>query len=196
MDRTVLYAIKADGYNTRPGYVLDEGQPGTKVRCKVYWTWPGQDDDYLNPLPPLHLEGAKFDIKGAETNGILGPWDEYCATVKAERKAILDKRAAEEQAHKDELDNLVDRAKGLEPLIGGFKGYIELRDLVWAFQSDRAHDTRYSAKHVLLLLEYAAARLADLELRATGWTIDAAADTPVSQEQPKFPLAFEIGERP
>jgi hypothetical protein len=188
MDRTVLYAIKADGYNTRPGYVLDEGQPGTKVRCKVYWTWPGQDDDYLNPLPPLHLEGAKFDIKGAETNGILGPWDEYCATVKAERKAILDKRAAEEQAHKDELDNLVDRAKGLEPLIGGFKGYIELRDLVWAFQSDRAHDTRYSAKHVLLLLEHVMdvvkADMATVQhecAEALTAMAEAAADTPVSQ---------------
>lgn len=160
MQRGVLYAMNVGGFNTRPGEVLDPGQAPSKVRVKVYWTWTGQDDDYLNPDPPITDNFAKYDYKQATTGEILGLWSDYCARVKGERKAVLDAREAAEAEHKAEIDDLIERTQALRPLIGGFKGYIELSDLEWSFRSDRAHDSRFSAKHVLLLLEHVAAKVA------------------------------------
>lgn len=161
MDRTVLYAISADGYNTRPGYVLDEGKPGTKVKVKVYWTWVGQDDDYLNPTPPLHMDGAKFDNKMVDTSHISGEtWAEYTVRIKAERQAQLDKINADKAEAEAAKQAMLDRLEAVAPMIEGFDGFCDLTDLRYLLNADRQHDSRYSAKHVLQMLEYIAHRLA------------------------------------
>lgn len=98
MSTLVLYAIRINGYNTRPGFVLNVTENPRKIPVKVFWSWPGQDDDYLNPTPPVLTEFAKFDRKQAGTGEIIEPWADHCARVKAERKAALDKQNAEAAA--------------------------------------------------------------------------------------------------
>lgn len=154
MDRTVVYAINHKGFTTRPGYVLDPGQPGQKVRAKVYWTWPDQDQDYLNPDPPLYDERAKCDIKQVETNEVLCRWSVYCANVKRDRQEAIAKREAEAAEELTAKQVRLDRLAAVAPLINGFGGYCDLQDLRYLLQADRTHDSRYSALHVVQLLEY------------------------------------------
>jgi len=157
MDKSVVYAIAPKGYNTRPGYVLDEGIPGQKVRVKVYWSWPGDDDDWLNPEPPLHDERSKSDIKMVETSDVLGLWPEWTASVKAERQEALANRLAEEAKAEAEKQAIIDRVEKLAQdmsMLEGFTGYLDIAELRWQAKSDRMHDSRYSAMHVLQLLEY------------------------------------------
>jgi hypothetical protein len=134
----VLYAISADGYNTRPGYVLDAGKPPNKVRVRVFWTWKDQDEDYLNPTPPLLDEFAKYDDKKADTNGVIGLWSEYCSKVKAERQAALDKRNAEEAAVEarrlegvDRVEAVADKliAAGLPSMLGTMRYYSKANNM-------------------------------------------------------------------
>lgn len=156
MQKGVLYAMRIGNYNTRPGYVTNITSAPHKIFVRTCWTWPGQDEDYLNPTPPVTSALALWDDKAATTGEIIELWSDYCARVKAERQAALDKRDAEEAARQAEIVDLIERTQALRPLIGGFHGYIELSDLEWSFRSERANDSRFSAKHVLLLLEHVA----------------------------------------
>lgn len=156
MHPDVLYAMRIGGFNTRPGFVVCVTDAPSKLNVRTCWMWPGQDEDYLNPHPPVTDDRAKWDDKLATTGEIIEPWADYCAKVKAERQAALAKRDAEEAARQAEIVDLIERTQALRPLIGGFHGYIELSDLEWSFRSDRQHDSRFSARHVLLLLEHVA----------------------------------------
>jgi hypothetical protein len=154
MEKGVIYAISIGGYNTRPGVVLDAGKPPNKCRVKVWWKWPNQEDDYLNPTPDITSDLAKFDDKLANTNEVEGLWSDYCAKVKAERAEAIAKRNAAEAEAEAEKQSRLDRLQAVAPLIEGFGGYCDMADLKYLFSNERTHDNRYSANHVLQLLEY------------------------------------------
>ena len=150
MQPGVLYAIKADGYNPRPGIVLDAGKPPNKVKVKVYWSWEGWDDDYLNPEPTITGVLAKSDIKTCDTNGVQGLWSDYCAKVKAERKVLLDKKQAEDDAVEAERQADMMRVSRVTPFIGEDAG----KTLVWiAKRGGNMGTYNFSARQVLDIIE-------------------------------------------
>ena len=156
MDLTVLYAIESSHHNPRPGYVLNRGTNPGKVKVKVYWRWEGQDEDWLNPDPPLLVEGAKADEYMVTTANVLMPWADYCAARKALQAERLRVQQEAEDANERERQALMARVEALVPLLDGFDGFCDLDDLRYMAKSDRVSDQRYSARHVLLLLEHIA----------------------------------------
>lgn len=149
MQPGVLYAISAGGYNTRPGVITDAGKAPNKCRAQIWWTWPGQDDDYLNAEPPITEEGAKYDIKMVLTSEVRELWSEYCARVKAERKAALDKKQAEEDAAEAKRQADIARVAAVAPKAGSL-----LSTLEWVAKSgDRMSTYHFSANDVLNLIE-------------------------------------------
>ena len=120
----------------------------------MWWKWPNQEDDYLNPTPDITSDLAKFDDKLANTNEVEGLWSDYCAKVKAERQEALDKRNAAEAEAALAKQITLDRLQAVAPLIEGFGGYCDMSDLQYLLNADRTHDSRYSAWHVLQLLEF------------------------------------------
>jgi hypothetical protein len=156
MDLTVLYAIERSHHGPRPGYVLNRGQHPGKVRARIYWTWPKDEDDWLNPTPQV-LAG-KYDDVDVTTANVLMPWADYCAREKARRQAKHQERLDAEAAYAAEKQSWVDRLVDLAPLISGYEGFCDLGDMTYMVKGDRVSDQRYSARHVIELLEHVARR--------------------------------------
>lgn len=150
-----LYAIKVNNMS-RPGYVLDTGNPTASrkdIRCRVYWRWPDCDNDWLNETPDLTDETCKSETNHVGTADVLCRWDVYCRNVKRERQQALDQRLALEQAHEAAKQAELDRLQAVAYLVP-IAGYLDISDLQYLIGNDRGSDTRYSARHVLDLLEY------------------------------------------
>lgn len=157
-DETVLYAITVNG-QPRPGFVLDTGNPAAAkkdVKVRRYWRWTDSDDDWLNPEPNLIGETVKFDIQYVGTADVLCRWDVYCANVKRERAEALQARLDAEAAHEAAKQAELDRLNAVAHLVPGdeSRAYLDIADLRYLIANDRGGDTRYSARHVLQLLEY------------------------------------------
>lgn len=151
MDTNVLYAISANGYNTRPGYVETITEAPFKLSVKVFWTWPGQEDDYLNPTPPVLTEFAKFDVKQVTTGEIVEPWADYCARVKAERRVALDKKLAEEAAAEAKRLADIARVEAIAPLLAGSQW---LKTMEWVAKSgDRMSQREFSTNDVVNIID-------------------------------------------
>jgi len=157
-DETVLYAITVNG-QARPGYVLDTGNPAAAkkdIRTRRYWRWTDSDNDWLNEAPNLTGEAVKFDIQYVGTADVLCRWDVYCRNVKRERQAELDKRAEAERQHELAKQAELDRLAAVAHLIPGSdsRAYLDMDDMRYLIANDRGGDSRYSARHVLNLLEH------------------------------------------
>lgn len=159
MDLTTLYAIESRGVY-RPGYVLDIGKSPGKITVKRFWRWAGdsEGDGYLNGRPEL-VEG-NAETFGVTTKQVLMPWIDYCIERKADLARLRSKREAEEQAAAQERDGWVARVNGVKDLLdaSGTNTYIDHSDMLNLARGGRLYDTRYSAKHVLELLEAIAFR--------------------------------------
>lgn len=155
MDRNTLYAINATGV-PKPGYVLDAGKAPAKIKVRVYWQWENADEDYLNPQPVFSRATAD-DSRMVGTADVVMPWADYCAEVKAKRAALLAEADAAKQAEKDAMDELDARIDAVGELLDANKrsgsSYIDQSDMHWLARSGRIHDSRYSAMHVLKLVE-------------------------------------------
>lgn len=156
MEAGTLYAITVNGM-TRPGYVLHTGRPAAQmkdIKVKVAWSFPGSNEELLQETPDLASPLTKYDEKRVGTADVLCRWEIYCRNVKRERQTAIDKRNALEAAAEIEKQERINRLEAVAPLIEGYGGYCDLQDLRWLIGADRQHDSRYSAKHVLEMLEY------------------------------------------
>lgn len=165
-DETVLYAISVN-HQPRPGFVLDTGNPaaGRKdIRVRRYWRWTDSDDDWLNETPNLTGEGVKFDIQYVGTADVLCRWDVYCRNVKRERQEALQARLDAEAAHEAAKQAELARLDAVSHWLPGdeSRAYLDMSDMRYLLGNDRGGDTRYSARHVLDLLE----RIQDMYLQA------------------------------
>lgn len=156
-DETVLYAITVNG-QPRPGYVLDTGNPAAAkkdIKTRRYWRWTDSDEDWLNPEPNLTGEAVKFDIQYVGTADVLCRWDVYCRNVKRERQQALDERAAAERKHEEAKQAELARLEAVSHWLPGdeSRAYLDISDMRYLLGNDRGGDTRYSARHVLDLLE-------------------------------------------
>lgn len=166
MELGVLYAINIGG-STKPGVVLDPGVAPNKCRVKTWWTWPGQEDDYLNPEPPITAPEAKFDNKLANTNEVVELWSEYCERVKAERQALIKKRQAEEAEREAEQKNRIARVDAVLATLEqrGFSDKDSLSiNLRWCARNTRWTSYEFSAKDVVELIEALTQAPADTEV--------------------------------
>jgi hypothetical protein len=158
MDLTTLYAIEHNGM-MRPGYVLDRGKAPGKVTVRRWWRWDNDDEDWLNATPNLAETGGHSDVLNVTTAAIKRPWAEYCAHRKqVNAEAIAARQESEAQAQR-RLDDTIKRIEGVRSLLDANAGqYIDANELVHLTRSGRIHDTRFSAKHVLELIEAISAK--------------------------------------
>lgn len=161
MDRSTLYALNATGV-PKPGYVLDPGKAPGNVAVRVFWQWENDDENYLNPHPVFIGSG---ESRTTSTADVLMPWAEYCAEVKAKRAAQSAERGRVVLVEQREKEALIARIEAVRPLlnlpVAEGHAYIDSDDLLHAARFDRMHDNRYSAMHVLRLIEAIMATAAD-----------------------------------
>lgn len=157
MNLTTLYAIEHNGM-MRPGYVLDRGKAPGKVTVRRWWRWEGDEEDWLNPTPVLPESGAHSDLLHVTTAQIKRPWAEYCAHRKQVAAQAIAIRQELEQAEQRRLDDTVKRIEGVRALLDAAhwyskNPYLDADHLLDLTRTGRLHDTRFSAKHVLELVE-------------------------------------------
>lgn len=166
MDRSTLYAINATGV-PKPGYVLDAGKAPARIKVRIYWQWEGSDEDYLNPHPVFTntRPHGNSEERTVGTADVVQTWASYCAEVKAKRAALIAEREQVVLVEQREKEDLIARIEAVRPLldlpVAEGHAYIDSSDLLHAARFDRMHDTRYSAMHVLRLVEAIMATAAD-----------------------------------
>lgn len=162
MDRTVLYAIKADGYNTRPGLVLDPGTNPDKVKVRVFWRWAApdglseHDQDHLDTRVDV-IQAGTFDDKECSTAGVVKPWLEYVAERRAELDARIAAQAAIERNEQERKDRNIARATAAGRWVDCFAYYADkswASELLYAATHGYPGERRYSYDEVCSIIEY------------------------------------------
>lgn len=162
MDLTTIYAVNQHGM-FRPAVVLDRGKAPDKVTVCRYWKWPDDVDNYLNPTPDLTDPTAKSEVVKVRTGDVWGTWANYCAhrrQVAAEALALLQESEARAERAKSDVVARIDGVRDLlnAQQVGTGRALIDHEYIRSLALTDRLHDTRFSAKHILELVEAIAAR--------------------------------------
>lgn len=154
MDLTTIYAVNQHGM-FRPGVVLDRGKAPDKVTVCRYWKWPDDVDNFLNPTPDLTSPEAKSEVVKVRTGDVWGTWANYCAhrrQVASEALAARQESEAQSQRLKSDVVARIDSVRSLLDAQQG-TGMIDYEHIRSLAITDRLHDTRFSAKHILELIE-------------------------------------------